>query len=130
MSWSQDFDPGPAVQGAHAFSVADIVYDVFDVIAAGWFNSGVNNSKKLDASIVAFPNPTSDVTNLNITMNNASKAEIKLVNMLGQTVRTMSVELTAGANKVSMNVADLSAGLYSVVLTSNGKSATEKIMVK
>lgn len=130
MSWSQDFDPGPAVQGAHAFTTADIVYDVFDVIAAGWFQLGVNNSKKLDASIVAFPNPTSDVTNLNITMNNASKAEIKLVNMLGQTVRTMSVELTAGANKVSMNVADLSAGLYSVVLTSNGKSATEKIMVK
>jgi hypothetical protein len=63
-------------------------------------------------------------------MNNASKAEVKLVNMLGQTVRTMSVELTAGSNKVAMNVADLSAGLYSVVLTSNGQSATEKIMVK
>jgi len=126
MAWQQDFDPGNAVQGAHASSVADIVYDKFNV--ATWI--GVNNSKKLDASIVAFPNPTSDVTNLNITMNNASKAEIKLVNMLGQTVRTMSVELTAGANRVSMNVADLSAGLYSVVLTSNGKSATEKIMVK
>lgn len=124
MQWQQDFDPGNAVQGAHASTVADIVYDSYQL------TTGLNNSKKLDASIVAFPNPTSDVTNLNITMNNASKAEIKLVNMLGQTVRTMSVELTAGANKVSMNVADLSAGLYSVVLTSNGKSATEKIMVK
>ena len=126
MAWQQDFDPGNAVQGAHASSVADIVYDSFNV--ATWI--GVNNSKKLDASIVAFPNPTSDVANLNITLANASKAEVKLVNMLGQTVRTMSVELTAGANRVSMNVADLSAGLYSVVLTSNGKSATEKIMVK
>lgn len=126
MQWQQDFDPGNAVQGAHASSVADIVYDSFNV--ATWI--GLNNTKKLDASIVAYPNPTSDVTNLNITMNNASKAEIKLVNVLGQTVRTMSVDLTAGANKVSMNVADLSAGLYSVVLTSNGQSATEKIMVK
>lgn len=127
MQWQQDFDPGNAVQGAHPSSVADIVYDNVDI--STWF-VGVGNTKKLDASIVAYPNPTSDVANLNITMNNASKAEIKLVNMLGQTVRTMSVELTAGANKVSMNVADLTAGLYSVVLTSNGKSATEKIMVK
>lgn len=124
MQWQQDFDPGNAVQGAHASSVADIVYDQMTI------TTGLNNTKKLDASIVAYPNPTSDVTNLNITMNKASKAEIKLVNMLGQTVRTMSVDLTAGANKVSMNVADLSAGLYSVVLTSNGQSATEKIMVK
>ncbi len=127
MQWQQDFDPGNAVQGGHASSVADIVYDNFDVTP--WF-VGINNNKKLDASIVAYPNPTSDVANLNITINNASKAEVKLVNMLGQTVRTMSVELAAGANKVSMDVADLNAGLYSVVLTSNGKSATEKIMVK
>jgi hypothetical protein len=130
MQWQQDFDPGNAVQGAHASSVADIIYDAVDISGWNWSGVGVNNTKKLDASIVAYPNPTSDFANLNITMNNASKAEVKLVNMLGQTVRTMSVELTAGSNKVAMNVADLSAGLYSVVLTSNGQSATEKIMVK
>jgi hypothetical protein len=129
MQWQQDFEPGIAVQSGHNFTIADIIYDAVDVSGWAWA-TGVNNAKKLDASIVAYPNPTSDVANLNITMNNASKAEVKLVNMLGQTVRTMSVELTAGSNKVAMNVADLSAGLYSVVLTSNGQSATEKIMVK
>lgn len=127
MVWQQDFEPGNAVQGQHPAGPSDIIYDAFD---AKTLKLNVSNTKKLDAAIVAYPNPTSDVANFNITLNNATKAELKLVNILGQTVRTMSVELNAGANKVSMNVADLNAGLYTMVLTSNGKSATEKIMVK
>ena len=127
MSWQQDFEPGNAVQGQHPAGPSDIIYNAFDATS---LRLGVGNSKKLDAAIVAFPNPTSDVANFSITLNNASKAELKLVNMLGQTVRTMNVDLNAGANKVSMNVEDLTAGLYTMVLTSNGKSATEKIMVK
>jgi hypothetical protein len=127
MLWQQDFEPGNAVQGQHPAGPSDIIYNAFDATS---LRLGVGNSKKLDAAIVAFPNPTSDVANFSITLNNASKAELKLVNMLGQTVRTMNVDLNAGANKVSMNVEDLTAGLYTMVLTSNGKSATEKIMVK
>jgi hypothetical protein len=123
----QDFEPGNAVQGQHPAGPSDIIYEAFDATTLAL---GLGTTKKLDAAIVAYPNPTSDVANFNITMNNAAKAELKLVNILGQTVRTMSVELIAGANKASMNVADLNAGLYTMVLTSNGKSATEKIMVK
>jgi hypothetical protein len=127
MIWQQDFEPGNAVQAQHPAGPSDIIYNDFD---ATRLKLSVGNTKKLDAAIVAYPNPTSDVANFNITLNNATKAELKLVNVLGQTVRTMSVDLNAGANKVSMNVADLNAGLYTMVLTSNGKSATEKIMVK
>jgi hypothetical protein len=127
MIWQQDFEPGNAVQGQHPAGPSDIIYEAFDATTLAL---GLGTTKKLDAAIVAYPNPTSDVANFNITMNNAAKAELKLVNILGQTVRTMSVELNAGANKASMNVADLNAGLYTMVLTSNGKSATEKIMVK
>lgn len=126
MAWQQDFEPGNAVQTQHTAGPSDILYEKFDIRP---LSIGLN-SKKLDAAIVAYPNPTSDVANFSITLNNATKAELKLVNILGQTVRTMSADLNAGANKVSMNVADLNAGLYTLVLTSNGKSATEKIMVK
>lgn len=126
MAWQQDFEPGNAVQAQHTAGPSDILYEAIDVRPIG-INA---NAKKLDAAIVAYPNPTSDVANFSITLNNATKAELKLVNILGQTVRTMSADLNAGANKVSMNVADLNAGLYTLVLTSNGKSATEKIMVK
>ncbi len=127
MIWQQDFEPGNAVQGQHPAGPSDILYNAFD---ATQLKLNVSNTKKLDAAIVAFPNPTSDIANFSITLNNASKAELKLVNMLGQTVRTLNVDLNAGANKVSVNVSDLTAGLYTMVLTSNGKSATEKIMVK
>ncbi len=127
MIWQQDFEPGNSVQGQHPAGPSDIIYEAFN---AASLVLGLGNTKKLDAAIVAYPNPTSDVANFNITMNNAAKAELKLVNVLGQTVRTISADLNAGTNKVSVNVADLNAGLYTMVLTSNGKSATEKIMVK
>lgn len=127
MIWQQDFEPGNAVQGQHAEGPSDIIYDSYDLTN---FFVGVGSTKKLDAAIVAFPNPTSDVANFSITLNNATKAELKLVNVLGQTVRSMSADLVAGANNVSINVSDLNAGLYTLVLTSNGKSATEKVMVK
>jgi hypothetical protein len=127
VSWQKDFDPGVAVQGGHAFAAADIVYEAVDVST---YFVGINDAKKLDAAIVAYPNPTSDIANFNVTVDNAMKAEVKLVNILGQTVKTISADLTAGVNKLSINVESLNAGVYTMVLSSNGKTATEKIMVK
>ena len=81
--------------------------------------------------LAAFPNPANDVVNISYTLPEKSEVGMALWNVLGQPVQELELEtLQTGTHNKSLNVSELSAGNYLVVLNIAGKVATKMIQIK
>ena len=84
------------------------------------FNSDVNDVEAIDFSI--FPNPTSG--EFTVTLPKNVEATVEVVNIAGQIVASQKFEGSTTINKA------LAAGVYTVVVKSNGAVKAEKLVVK
>ena len=87
-------------------------------------NSGSLGTVSFDASksLKIYPNPTSDFLSIEVT----GKSDFKLINSIGQTVISKSIE-----GKTSVDVRNLKQGLYFVQLQAkDGKISTAKVILK
>jgi len=83
--------------------------------------SNVHNS----ANVGITPNPASGMVNVTISGAQGNTTEVSLVNMLGQTLKTMSVT----GHSINFDVADVPAGCYIVNCTQEGvKIATARFI--
>lgn len=73
-----------------------------------------------------FPNPATDFVCVSSTMD--ADATITFTNLAGQTVKVVSQRLTAG--DTSININDLTSGVYFCTVNANGYSHTSKVVVK
>ena len=81
-------------------------------------------------TLSVFPNPASDVVNLEIGMPAASDAAIRVYDLTGRTVSTMQVNLAAGEQRLALPVGSLPVGTYLLRLDANsGYAATAKFTV-
>jgi len=81
--------------------------------------------------LAAFPNPANDVVNITYTLPEKSEVSIALWNVLGQPVQQLELETRQiGEHNKSLNISELSAGNYLLVLNINGKTATKMIQIK
>ena len=94
--------------------------------ASGWFNLTVQDGA-LSVSEIAlsdvkiFPNPTSDILYIK---SGARVDKVTIYNMLGQNVH----ESTFYTNDVSVNISNLNGGMYTAIVSSDGKESTYKII--
>ena len=94
-------------------------YDPIDPFCCD-FPGDVNDVDAVNFSIN--PNPTSG--EFTVTLAEDAKATVDVVNMAGQVVVSQNIEETATINKT------LAAGIYTVVVKSNGGVSTQKLVVK
>ncbi|MEM8558669.1 MAG: T9SS type A sorting domain-containing protein [Bacteroidota bacterium] len=81
-------------------------------------------------SFTAFPNPTTNGTQLAYTLENASTVQIDVYNVLGQHIRSVvSGVQAAGANQAFLDTADLPGGLYVVRFQTEDAVTTRSITV-
>ena len=76
-----------------------------------------------DAYIMMFPNPANNMVNLS---TNYAMSNVKVVNQLGQVV----LEQTPNSKTVSVNTAQLQAGIYFVKITSEAGQSTHKLIIE
>ena len=82
-----------------------------------------------DAGITVTPNPTSGVFSVNYELDAASDLEIRIMNVLGQTVSVRTVDAaTAGAE--NFDLTNFAAGTYTLVTTSNDRLSTKRIILQ
>lgn len=75
-----------------------------------------------------YPNPAQDLIHLNLRMETAGQAEIRLLDLSGRIVQTTSAELPEGESMISVQIQDLPQGLYLVqVETSLGLSVIKMV---
>jgi hypothetical protein len=91
---------------------------------------GINEQPSAFAAVSAYPNPASDLLNVNISMNNAENVTIEMINTIGQTVNTQNRQFTAGNNQVQINTANLEAGVYFLNITTGNSKSVTKVVVE
>lgn len=86
----------------------------------------VNYGGKVIATVSVFPNPASDV--LNVELSNGEQSEIKftIYNSVGQNV----MEVAGNGNMTKINISNLEAGIYILEIVQDGVSSRSRFAKK
>ncbi len=76
-----------------------------------------------------YPNPFNPTTNISFTMKEAGSASIVVYDLLGRSVKTLTVNAQKGANVVNFDGSSLTSGMYFYQMTANGFSSAMKRMI-
>ena len=109
----------------NAGGVGPLIFDWYSEVPEDPFICCDDPGDVNDVDAVKFsinPNPTSG--EFNITLADKIDATVEVVNMAGQVVVSQEIECSATINKI------LPAGVYTVVVKSNGAVNTQKLVVK
>jgi len=77
-----------------------------------------------------YPNPANETTTLSFDLVQPSTIEIKVIDQLGRTVKSVPVQnMNAGAQNIAIATGNLPSGLYSVLLRTNETTVTRKLSI-
>lgn len=77
------------------------------------------------------PNPASDITRINYTLNVPSEVTLTVTDMTGRIVSTVDQGTqSAGAHNIEIDVRDLSSGVYTYTMTVGAEQVTKQLIVK
>ena len=104
----------------------------FKVIASPEMVSVPENHDAINpmTSVRVYPNPATDVLNIEVNASQSSAMSINVFNIMGQKVMESNVNINTGMNTPSINTADLASGIYFVTVKANGFENTMKFIVK
>ncbi len=77
-----------------------------------------------------YPNPATDVLNIEVNASQASEMSINVYNIMGQNVMSKNVNINSGINRPSISTSELTSGIYFVTVKANGFENTMKFIVK
>ena len=77
------------------------------------------------------PNPASTSTLISYNLDSASDVTLTVLDMTGRVAMNLNEgQKNRGKNSIELNVASLSAGVYSYTLTAGNSSLTKEMIVK
>lgn len=82
------------------------------------------------ANMNLYPNPTRNQLNIQFNVNENTDLNLVVFNALGQQVMNVANGTFSGENLISINAADLAAGLYHVTLVSKEGVMTQRFIVE
>ena len=79
----------------------------------------------------AYPNPASNLANVQYTLPNIADVNITVTSIFGQTVANYTLtRQPAGINELDLNAQDLESGIYFIRMEANGTEVTEKLIIQ
>jgi PKD repeat protein len=79
--------------------------------------------------LTLYPNPANDKITISLMSNTAGNLSIRLVNMMGQTLRTKKVTIYNEATNHSLDVSEIANGVYSVEVVLNGEKQYQRVVI-
>ena len=77
----------------------------------------------------SFPNPTSDIANIQIHLGKAANTSIDVYSVTGQKVATVNYGmLSAGSQKLAVDVQNLTSGIYLYIIKAGNETASGKFV--
>ena len=93
-------------------------------------NVGIENVVSAEANFGQFyPNPATDLANLQINLGNGQNYTVTIINNSGRTIHTSSLQ-AAGQIVYTINASRLAAGIYNVVFIGNDSKVVRRLIVK
>lgn len=124
MDGSSFVSLAPTVDGG-SFVRVPVVRPVFTCFV------GINEETINTENVAIYPNPASDVANLALTVNNDEVVTVVVRDLTGKTIQTLNPgKLIAGKHNISINLAGIAQGLYTVSITAGSSMNTQKMIVK
>ncbi len=77
-----------------------------------------------------FPNPVVSDVNVKISFDKETQLQLSVFATDGKLMKTQALNATAGLNNLSINLSDLNAGIYMMVLSDDNKKLVSKSFVK
>ena len=77
-------------------------------------------------SVIIYPNPASDLLNIDLRNSNIDKGILQIINTLGKVV----VSEAFNSNNLKININNLTAGIYFVKITSENKQVVKRISIQ
>ncbi len=92
---------------------------------------GVSSLDELDAneSFDVYPNPVSDVLNLDMNITETANVSVRVLNILGELVMTEQLGSVYGRQIEQLNVADLQAGSYLLHINVGDKEVVRRVSI-
>ena len=81
----------------------------------------------LSSNFSLYPNPTNDNLNVSLSNNKAENVSVKIINNIGQTVKTVSLGNSTDINQ-QIDLSDLNSGIYFVKTTVGNASSSKKLI--
>jgi hypothetical protein len=81
-------------------------------------------------SMVAYPNPTRDILNVEFATDNDEVTIVKMIDASGRLIHTETINAVSGANRTSIQVSDFAKGVYLLQLESNNKFEKLRVIVE
>jgi len=91
--------------------------------------TGITKSSINGFNLNVFPNPASGLASVNVTAPVSVKANVTVLNTLGQVVYSSQADLAAGNNTIALDVKEFAAGVYNVVVSTEKTTVTRKLTV-
>ena len=144
MAWQQDYVAGSEIkENSTAMCQRESLIYFFSIDAneIGIYNNTeeVCQGLWLDSTAIAnrtfygmkmYPNPASESVNVTFSSEENANAVLSVMNLMGQTVYNMDVNVYEGYNMVTVPVNQLPAGVYMVNIRSNQGTTTQKLIVR
>nr|MBP7496392.1 T9SS type A sorting domain-containing protein [Bacteroidales bacterium] len=90
---------------------------------------GINEQGMEIAHLYIYPNPASDRLNVEFTMLNAGKVDIRLLDITGREIAMiLDEERATGKNNVAFNLGNIDKGIYFIKITAGGYNITRKVV--
>jgi len=90
---------------------------------------GIDDTQ-MDEKFSVYPNPASDVVNVNVTLTNSENTTIKVLDISGKVIQTINLGTVNGEQKVAVSVADFSTGVYFIEMTNTNGKQVKKFVKK
>lgn len=87
---------------------------------------GINDLNDINPTFSLYPNPTNSVINMESLVFNKNPTILYITNTLGQTILSKTIT----ENNTQLNVSDFTKGIYFVILKSDNKISTQKLIIE
>jgi len=88
---------------------------------------GIQEIEQL-TNVSLFPNPTNSELNIVFELNSSAETAILLTDLSGRIIEQKMLNASSGINNISLDMQQYSAGVYSVVLQSNGSQIVKRLV--
>lgn len=92
-------------------------------------NSPLSVNEEGLAEMIIFPNPANHTAQLSFDAVEGGAVEVNVVDLNGRTVSTLNTEVSAGAQNITLDVAELPVGVYVVQVRQNSTVKTLRLNV-
>ena len=126
---SFDFWVGVSNMDIIVFLQDEVSGEVLQSALATFTTSNVDEMDNLARFIAVYPNPANEFAGVELDLIDRSDVTINVVNTMGQTVFASAQTLDAGTQKINLETAQLSAGMYFVNVNVNGVSKSLRLNI-